>query len=103
MHSQGRALSTFLEREPHPHVEINSEDALDRGICDGNWVEITSPLGEVSMLASVADTIAPGIVHAVHGWAGHDINELIPDEGLDPISGFPSFKSSLCEVRKSTV
>ena len=28
------------------------------------------------------------------------LNELIPDEGLDPISGFPPFKSSLCQVRK---
>jgi anaerobic selenocysteine-containing dehydrogenase len=37
-------------------------------------------------------------VSAPHGWTDADVNLLIPDSGLDPISGFPPFKSSLCQV-----
>ncbi len=100
MHSQGRMLKTLLAREPYPLVQINPADAEQRGISDSDWVEISSPLGSTTMKASVSDAVLPGVVHAVHARVGHDINELIPDESLDPISGFPPFKSSLCEVRR---
>jgi anaerobic selenocysteine-containing dehydrogenase len=98
MHSQGRALTTLLKREPDPRVQIHPADADARGISDAEWVEITSPLGSITMKAWVTDMVSPGVVHAVHSWVGHDINELMPDKGLDPISGFPPLKSSLCEV-----
>ena len=101
MHSQGRMLKTLLEREPFPLIQINPDDADARGISDSDWVEISSPLGSITMKASVTDAVLPGVVHAVHSRVGHDINEIIPDEGLDPISGFPPFKSSLCEVRRT--
>jgi anaerobic selenocysteine-containing dehydrogenase len=99
MHSQGRALKTLLAREPDPRVQIHPEDAASRGISDCEWVEIASPLGAITMRAWLTDVVTPGVVHTVHSRVGHDINELIPDDGLDPISGFPPLKSNLCEVR----
>ena len=59
-----------------------------------------SPLGRIEMTAWVTGIVLRGVVHAFHGWEGHNVNQLIPDTGLDPISGYPPFKSSLCEVRK---
>jgi anaerobic selenocysteine-containing dehydrogenase len=96
--SQGRALETLREREPEARLQINPIDAESRNIEDGDCIAVTSPLGSIEMKAWVTDIVPQGVVHAVHGWAGHNINELIPDEGLDPISGFPPFKSNLCEV-----
>jgi anaerobic selenocysteine-containing dehydrogenase len=52
------------------------------------------------MKAWVTDVVLPGVVSAPHGWAGADVNLLIPDAGLDPISGFPPFRSSLCQVQR---
>jgi anaerobic selenocysteine-containing dehydrogenase len=98
MHSQARALTTLLQREPEPRVQIHPSDAAARSIHDDEWVEISSPFGATTMKAWVTDVVKQGVVHAVHSWVGHDINELIPDEGLDPISGFPPLKSNLCEV-----
>jgi anaerobic selenocysteine-containing dehydrogenase len=98
-HSQGRLLKKLREREPDPRLQINPEDAKRRAIQDGDWIEVSSPLGAIEMKASVTDAVREGVVHAFHGWPGHNINEVIPDH-LDPISGFPTFKSSLCEVRK---
>jgi anaerobic selenocysteine-containing dehydrogenase len=95
-HSQGRLLTTLREREPDPRLQIHPENAKVRHIVDDDWVEISSPVGTTEMKAWVTSDVAPGVVHAFHGWAGCNINELIPDEGLDPISGFPPFKSSLC-------
>ncbi|MFQ5793304.1 MAG: molybdopterin dinucleotide binding domain-containing protein, partial [Acidobacteriota bacterium] len=99
-HSQGRMLKSLSEREPEPRLQINPEDAKARDIRAGDWVEASSPVGTIALKAWVTDVVSPGVVHAFHGWAGANINELVPDEGLDPISGFPPFKSSLCQVRK---
>ncbi len=99
-HSQGRELPTLRRLEPDPRVQINPAAAAARGIDDGDWVEISSPLGTVDMRAYVTDDVAPGVVQAVHGWATANINELVPDTGLDPISGFPPFGSGLCQVTR---
>jgi len=79
---------------------MNPADAETRGIQEGDPVRLSSPLGSVTMKARVTDTLQPGVVSAPHGWAEADVNLLIPDEGLDPISGFPPFRSSLCQVER---
>ena len=79
---------------------MNPTDAATRGIRDGDPVCLSSPLGSVTVKARVTDTLPPGVVSAPHGWAEADVNLLIPDEGLDPISGFPPFRSSLCQVER---
>lgn len=99
-HSQGRQLNCLRGREPAACVQLHPEDARVRGITDGDTVEVFSPVGRIEMLAWVTAIVPRGVVHAFHGWEAHNINQLIPDMGLDPISGFPPFKSSLCEVRK---
>ena len=62
---------------------------------------MSSPRGEVVFRAWVTDVVAPGVVHAFHGWTGANVNDLTDDATLDPVSGFPPFKSSLCEVRRA--
>jgi len=97
-HSQGRQLPTARRRDPEPRVQMSPADAEARSIRDGDPVRLSSPLGSVTMTARVTDTVPPGVVSAPHGWAEADVNLLIPDEGLDPISGFPPFRSSLCQI-----
>ena len=102
-HSQGRMLKTLRKREPDPRLQINPEDARARGIEDGDWLEISAPTGSIEMVAWVTDIMAPGVVHGFHGWAEANINSLVPDgDALDPISGYPPFKSCLCQVEKQS-
>ncbi len=51
-------------------------------------------------MAKVTDRIKPGVAHCQHGWNHANVNELTDDRNLDPISGFPAFKSLLCEVER---
>ncbi len=99
-HSQGRQFTSSTRREPEPMLQINPVDAATRKIEEGDGVRISSPLGAISMKARVTDMVLPGVVSAPHGWAVADVNLLIPDAGLDPISGFPPFRSSLCQVQR---
>ena len=101
-HSQGRLLATLNSREPDPRVQINPVDAAARAIEEGEWIEISSPLGKIEMRAWVTDDVAQGVVQAFHGWETANINELVPDTGLDPISGFPPFGSGLCQVNRKS-
>lgn len=98
IHSQQRKFEQLRNLDPHPRIQMNTKDAESRGIKDGQPVKISSPRGVVEMIAEVTDDILAGVVHAYHGWADANINELTDDQQLDPITGFPAYKSGLCQV-----
>ncbi|MGP8079035.1 MAG: molybdopterin-dependent oxidoreductase [Dehalococcoidales bacterium] len=100
-HSQFRNIGRLRRLMPDPLVDINPIDAKPRGIQPGDEIIISSPRGSIKMKANVTDSILPGVVAAPHHWPdAANINLLIDDKTLDPISGFPPFKSQLCQVRR---
>ena len=100
-HSQHRNLKSLRRMMPEPLLEINPSDAQSRGISDGDRVMVISPRGEVLIKAKVTDTILRGVVQMPHHWPDEaNANNLSDDLNLDPISGFPAFKSQLCQVKK---
>lgn len=101
-HSQHQYIERMRRAIPNPLVEIHPSDAEPRGIDDGTWVWVRSPRGAVRFVAKVTEAIKPGVVHCTHGWNSANINELTDDRHLDPISGFPPFKSALCQVARDT-
>jgi hypothetical protein len=50
----------------------------------------------------VTELAALGVAHMYHDYPEADANTLMSGDYLDPISGFPGFKSSLCAVKKVT-
>jgi anaerobic selenocysteine-containing dehydrogenase len=100
-HSQYRNLTKLRKIVPEPLLEIHPDDASVRGIKTGDKVVVFSPRGEVFVKANVTDIILPGVVHLPHHWPFEaNANILCDDINLDPISGFPAFKSQLCQVKK---
>ena len=104
--SQHHHIPGLVKMRPEPTVMINKSDARDRGIKNGDAVIVRSPRGNVKMRAVVTSDIVQGTVDANMGgggplgpaaWRRCNINELT-DLRYDPISGFPVFKSLLCEV-----
>ena len=99
-HSQQHNVAAMLGYDPYPRVQIHPDDAATRGIQPGDEVEVSSARGAVRFRADVSDGIKPGVVHCFHGWNQANVNELTDDQHLDPISGFPPFKSLLCQVKR---
>ena len=100
-HSQHRNLRSLRKMMPEPLLEIHPYDAGVRGISNADKVSVTSPRGEVTIKAKVTDTILKGVVQMPHHWPDTaNANNLSDDVNLDPISGFPAFKSQLCQVKK---
>jgi anaerobic selenocysteine-containing dehydrogenase len=100
-HSQFRNIAQLRNLMPEPLVDINPADAKSRGIETGDTVMVTSPRGSIKVKANVTDAILAGVVSMPHQWSGEaNVNNLVDDRNLDPISGFPPFKSQLCQVAK---
>jgi anaerobic selenocysteine-containing dehydrogenase len=98
-HSQFRQCPSLQKMRPEPRVEINSETAMGLGIKDGDMVRITTLRGSIRLKALVTDRILPGMVGVEEGWANANAN-ILTDDTHDPVSGFPPFRASLCDVSK---
>ena len=81
-----------------PHADVNPTDARAAGIEDGEWMTIATPYGEVTVRAHLTHMVRAGDVHLYHDWPQANANDLIDGDYLDPISGFPGYRSSLCKI-----
>ncbi|UCH93651.1 MAG: IscS subfamily cysteine desulfurase [Candidatus Aminicenantes bacterium] len=108
-HTQHHGIKGLNKDRPEPTVHLNNKDAADRGISNGDMVRIRTLRGAVEMRALVSDDIAAGAIDANHAcgspvgspaWRDTNINELTDLRQYDPISGFPVYKSLLCEVER---
>ncbi len=100
IHSQTFRLGWMKGLSPDPFIDINPLDAEKRGISPGDMVVLSTPRGSTSVKANITEKVPLGVVNIYHGYPEVDLNRLIDPEYLDPISGFPGFKSLLCEVKK---
>jgi len=107
--SQFHNVPNLVKKQPEPRITLNSKDAQDRKIANGDLVEVVSPRGRVRFRAYVTENIMPGVVDASMGgggplgpqpWKDCNVNDLTDLQRYDPISGFPVFKALLCEVAK---
>ncbi|MDY6796753.1 MAG: IscS subfamily cysteine desulfurase [Actinomycetota bacterium] len=105
--SQHHGIEGMAKDLPEPTVDINTADAGERGIADGDLVEVRSPRGAVRFRARVTDDIMRGAVECVMGggtpvgpeaWREWNVNRLTDLGNYDDISGFPVYKALLCDV-----
>lgn len=107
--SQHHGIPGLYKERPEPTVTMNTFDADERGIANGDLVQVRTARGRVNMRAVVTDDIVQGAVDASMGgggpvgpdaWQKCNINELTDLKRYDPISGFPVYKALLCDVIK---
>ena len=66
---------------------------------NGEEVTVESDRGSIRLKAKVTEKINPRVVRIPHGWDEANANILTDDTALDPISGFPPFRSLQCRVK----
>jgi anaerobic selenocysteine-containing dehydrogenase len=114
--SQHRGLPSLRRQAMDPEVELHPSAAAERGIGSGDWVRIETPGGSVRARARLNDTLKPDVVCGQHGWwqacpdigaSGYDpfgpdganLNLIIGNEAIDPISGSVPHRAYLCQIR----
>ncbi len=105
--SQHHGVPGLLKERSEPTVTMHTADAEMRSIKNGDLVHIVNERGKVTMRALVTDDIVQGSIDANMGgggpvgpeqWQNCNINELTDLQRYDPISGFPVYKTLLCDV-----
>ncbi len=116
--SQHRALPSLRRRALDPEVELHPAAATERGIGPGDWVHIETPGGSVRARARMNDTLEPNVVCGQHGWwqacpdigspgydpfgpDGANLNLIIGNDAVDPISGSVPHRAYLCQIRRA--
>ncbi len=108
--SQHHGVAGLSQAQPEPEVQLHPRDAAARGIADGDRVWVESPRGRVGFRARLTEDLMPGCVDAQMGgggplgpeaWQSCNVNELTDLERFDPISGFPIYKTLLCQVGRA--
>ena len=100
IHSQTFRMPWTRRLRPHPAADLNPEDALRLGITQDNTIQLSTKKGSIKVKANITGMVQPGVVHMYHGYPEADVNTLIEASYQDPISGYPGFKSLLCQVEK---
>jgi anaerobic selenocysteine-containing dehydrogenase len=98
--TQHRQVGSLRRHVPDPEVQLHPDTAAERGITEGEWVEITTPKGSVRARAAFDGTLDPDVVCGQHGW--YD-----PCEELD-LAGHPPFgpgapTSTSCSARRQAI
>ena len=114
--TQHRALPSLRKRALDPEIELNPATAAARGIRNGDWVDVRTPAGGMRARARFSEKLDPRVVVGEHGWwqgcdelgvgdsdpfnpTGTNFNLTVDASLRDPVSGTPSHRSNLCEVR----
>jgi anaerobic selenocysteine-containing dehydrogenase len=101
VHTRTFRLSwTNALRPNHPAADISPADAARLGIKQDEIIRITTPKDAIVVKANLTEMVQPGVIHMYHGHSEADVNLLFEGDYLDPLSGFPGFKSALCKIEK---
>jgi anaerobic selenocysteine-containing dehydrogenase len=98
--------STMAEYNlPAARLEMNPEDAVERGLCQGDAVRVFNRLGEVHCLLDLDSRLRPGVASLAKGiWRKATLNRsagtaLVPDE-TTAVSGGACFNDARVQVEK---
>jgi formate dehydrogenase major subunit len=91
-----RNSPTLHAQMPEGFVEINPQDAAEKGIADGDEVSVASRRGEITAKAMLTDRVKPGMVFLPFHFSESSAN-VLTNPALDPVCKIPEYK--VCAVR----
>ncbi|MEX2591254.1 MAG: molybdopterin-dependent oxidoreductase [Anditalea sp.] len=98
-------VSKLKKHLPNPFLEIHPDDAIPRGIKEGDTVMVTGSRGEVRVHAQVTDKIKRGVVFLPMHWGKilqRDFARTnnLTGNNIDPVSKQPDYKYSAVQVAR---
>ncbi len=101
-------MPTMLRKQQRPTIELNEVDARERGIAPGQWVRAWNDRGEAYFVATIKDTVAPGVACHLSIWwqkfspLGWNCNSLTSDAEAD-MGGGATFHTNLVQVEPAAL
>jgi anaerobic selenocysteine-containing dehydrogenase len=98
VHDQGRTLPWQREVVPVPRAMVNTLDAEEHNINDGDWIILESRRGNIRIQAEVTNKVGQGCIYVPGGWVDANFNVMGIDEDICPISSQPNYMSCLVKM-----
>ncbi|MEM5874430.1 MAG: formate dehydrogenase subunit alpha [Candidatus Aenigmatarchaeota archaeon] len=96
--SMTRKIDILNKIQPESFVLVTNEDADELKIKEGDYVKVSSPLGEIIVKARIGN-LKKGVIAVPNHFAEARVNKLIWRR-LDPVSKIPSFKYCYARIEK---
>jgi anaerobic selenocysteine-containing dehydrogenase len=84
-----------------PVVLVHADDASERGIEDGDRVEVASGTGHLTATARVGHGVRRGVVSLPHGWHGTNVCHLTDAGTVDPLTTQPQMSGLAVTVQRA--
>jgi anaerobic selenocysteine-containing dehydrogenase len=114
---QHRNIPRLRRHAREPLLEIHPQTAAALHVQDNDWIRLETAMGGIRIKAKFNSSLHPKVVATQYGWwqacpelglpgydhfspEGANVNLIIPNDKLDPISGAVPHRSQPCRVRK---
>ena len=114
-HGQHRSLPSLRAKTPEPVIEIHPDDATELEIAADAPVRVETKVAAMTMKAGLNSELPRKVVRVMHGWwqgcpdldlpgydpfsrDGANVNLVIDNEVIDPITGSVPHRSYPCRV-----
>jgi len=109
IHPRERTHSQFADIESinsgRPLVYMNSEDAIKRGLSDGDSVTVFNGRGRINVYASITDNVKAGVVNVFEGLSestGASVNVLVAQD-ISDIGWGATYYDCFVDVKKCDI
>jgi assimilatory nitrate reductase catalytic subunit len=100
--TQTRRIGPLVDQIPEPLIEMHPKMAEKHGIVSGDWVQVDSRRGTLTLRANVVTTIRPDTIFIPYHWPGRKAANQLTISAQDPISKIPEYKVCAVRIRKGT-
>jgi molybdopterin-containing oxidoreductase family molybdopterin binding subunit len=105
VHTQWYNTPILKELDPEPVAKVSGKDAADRGISNGDMVEVFNDRGRAVLRCVIDESVAPGVLSIPKGWAINQHKEgcyqELTNPEMDPFASSFSYYDSLVDFRKA--
>lgn len=103
IHGQWFNVPALRELDPEPTTYLNPQDAAERGIADGDYVEVFNDRGSYVAKCILSEGIRPGVISTPKGWQRNQHKkggyQEVTGGHFDPFTVNNSFYETLADVR----
>ena len=117
---QHRHIPRLRRQVREPFMEVHPDTAAASDIQDGEWAVLETVMGSIRLQVKYNASLHLQVVAAPYGWwqgcpelglegydplgpGGANVNLIIPNDDIDPISGSVPHRAQRCRVRKEGV
>jgi anaerobic selenocysteine-containing dehydrogenase len=118
-HGSYRSIPSLRRQVPEPYLYIHPDAAAKRRVGEGDWVSLETTGGAIRLRAKLDSDLHPEVVVGEEGWwqacpelglpgydplsaDGGNLNLILDDGVIDPLSGSVPLRGRPCEVRPAT-